>query len=75
MAIVDPLLKQAIYNYTMVKLESQAKLYKKAPFIVSQQNGRYSPNTMQQLMAKIYRKSPSGSNEDRERFRGLVEAR
>ncbi len=55
LAIVDPLLKQAIYNYTLVKLESQPKLYKKAPFIVSQKNGPYSPNTMQQLMAKIYR--------------------
>ncbi len=55
LAIVDPLLKQALYNYTLVKLESQHKLYKKAPFIVSQKDGPYSPNTMQQLMAKIYR--------------------
>ena len=53
--LVDPLLRQAIHNYTLVKLDNQSRIYKKSPFIVSQKDGGYSPNTMQQLMAKIYR--------------------
>lgn len=53
--LVDPLLRQAIHNYALVKIEKQPRLYKKTPFIVSQKDGGYSPNTMQQLMAKMYR--------------------
>ena len=56
LALEDPLLRQAIYNYTMVKMGNAQRLYKKGPFLVSQKDTAYSPNSMQRHMATIYRK-------------------
>lgn len=55
LAIEDPLLRQAIHNYTLVKMGSSQRLYKKHPFLLSQKGSPYSPNSMQRHMATIYR--------------------
>ena len=56
LTIEDPLLREAIHTYTLLKISNSQKLYKKSPFFVSQKGSPYSPNSMQQHMAKIYRK-------------------
>jgi len=54
--LIDPLLRAAIHNYTLLKITSQNNIGPNDPFIVSQKGCGYSPNSMQQLMGKIYRK-------------------
>lgn len=56
LAIEDPLLRKAIHNYALVKMESSQKLFKSHRFLVSQKKSPYSPNSMQRHMATIYRK-------------------
>ena len=55
LAIEDPLLREAIHTYALLKIGSSQRLYKSHPFLLSQKGTPYSPNSMQRHMATIYR--------------------